>query len=195
LEQAVTSSKRSDFAVFLPVLTKVMQALSYAHQYTGIDGKLRRTFHLHLHPKTILLSEDLRHVAIEGLGYAQIYRNLTSARFPRWQEPGVYPQSLPPEFFRSRQLPVKEKAADVYSMGVVMYFALTGEYPFEGPEFEDYKDQHLRRQAAPPRVLNPLIPASLDPIILRCLEKNPDQRWENVADIQTAFEAALRTGI
>jgi serine/threonine-protein kinase len=97
------------------------------------------------------------------------------------------PVSMPPEFFRSRSGTIKERSADIYSLGVLMYFVATGEFPFEGPSFDDYKFQHTKIFAAPPRLIDPAVPDWLEPIILGCLEKEPDKRWGSVAEMHQDF--------
>jgi serine/threonine protein kinase len=97
------------------------------------------------------------------------------------------PATMPPEFFRAKGAGVRERAAEVYSLGVLMYCIVTGEHPFEGPSFDDYKFQHTKIFPAPPRLINPAVPDWVEPIILGCLEKDPDSRWDSVAEIREAF--------
>jgi serine/threonine protein kinase len=161
--------------------------VAFAHQYKGLDGKLRRTFHLHLQPSNVLLSADFKDCRILGFGFSQIFRAISGARRPRWQDPGMNPISMPPEFFSSQPGVIREKAAEIYSLGVVMYFILAGENPFVGPALLDYKVQHRTVHATPPKLVNPAAPNWLELIIMKCLEKDPDKRWENATEIQKAF--------
>jgi serine/threonine protein kinase len=172
-------------------MEKILDGLAYAHNYKGRDGKLRKTFHLHLQPSMIFVSEDFSRCQISGLGYSQIYRNLTRGKRPRWEEPGMNPATMPPEFFRTKPATIPERASEVYSLGALIYFTATGEYPFEGPAFDDYKFQHTRVFAAPPRLINSSVPDWLEPVILGCLEKEPQKRWSTVAEIQQAFKRGM----
>jgi len=194
LEQAVSASGQLDLHRMLTLAGKIVDGLAFAHHYKGTDGKLRRTYHLHLQPSQVLVDEDLTECKIAGFGYSQIYRNLTRAVKSRWLEPGMNPATMPPEFFRSKGQNVKERAADIYSLGVLIHWAVTGEFPFEGPTFEDFKFQHTKIFAAPPRLVNPSVPDWLEPIILGCLEKDPEQRWGSVADIRQAFDHGMNKG-
>ena len=135
LEQAMKFGKRPPISTILGLMKNLVDAVGYAHYYQGFDGKHRRTYHFHLQPSLVLLSEDLKQLCVTGFGFSQIFRNFTRASKPRWQEPGMNPATMPPEFFRSRVGTIREKAADIYSLGVVLYFMATGEYPFEGPSF------------------------------------------------------------
>jgi serine/threonine protein kinase len=138
-----------------------------------------------------MVSDDYRRLQVAGLGYSQIFRNIMRGKQPRWQDPGMNPVFMPPEFFRSKGVSIKERTADVYSLGILIYFMATGEYPFDGPAFDDYKFQHIRIFAAPPRLIDPTVPDWLEPIILGCLEKEPDKRWTSVSEIQQAFNRGM----
>lgn len=174
--------------ILMGAINRIVEALAHANNYKGLDGKLRRTFHLHLQPSHILLSEDLGTCKVVGLGYSQIFRNLTMARQPRWQDPGMNPAYMPPEFFRSKAGTTPERAVDVYSLGVMIYLIVTGELPLRGPSFEDYKFQHSRIFPEPARHVNPSVPEWLEAVTLTCLEKDPGKRWSSVAELQKALK-------
>jgi len=194
LEQAAQSPKRPELETLISITGKIVDGVAFAHQYKGLDGKLRRTFHLHLQPSNVMLSSDFKECRILGFGYSQIFRAISGARLPRWQDPGMNPVTMPPEFFSSQPGVIREKAAEIYSLGVLMYFILVGEYPFEGPALLDYKVQHRTIHATPPKLANPAAPNWLELIIMRCLEKDPDKRWDNATEIQKAFrEGANQT--
>jgi serine/threonine protein kinase len=142
-----------------------------------------------------LVNSDLSECRIAGLGYSQIFRNLTRAVRPRWQEPGMNPATMPPEFFRARSVGIRERSSEVYSLGALLHYMVTGRFPFEGPAFEDFKFQHTRIIATPPKLTNPDLPDWLDEIVLGCLEKDPENRWGSVIELQEAFAKGLRSGI
>jgi len=103
------------------------------------------------------------------------------------------PCAMPPEFFRSKAGTIRERSADIYSLGVLIYFVATGEFPFEGPTVEDYKFQHNKIFAAPPRLIDPTVPDWLEPIILGCLEKDPEKRWDSVMEIRHALNRGMQS--
>jgi tetratricopeptide (TPR) repeat protein len=188
LESAMRGKNAPAMDVRIQLVERVLDGVIYAHTHKGRDGVLRKTYHLQLQPSVIFLSEDFRECRISGFGYSQIYRNLTRGKWPRWQEPGMSPATMPPEFFRSKVGNIPERSSEIYSFGVLAYFILTGELPFEGPAFDDFKFQHTRIFAAPPKLISPEIPEWLEAIVLMCLEKDPEKRWGNFAEIQRAFE-------
>ena len=72
--------------------------------------------------------------------------------------------------------------SDLFSLGVVLYEAATGKRPFEGKNRLLLMDAILRAQPVPPRRRNGALPASLDTVILRLLEKDPALRYQHAAD-------------
>lgn len=191
LEGAMRDKQRPDLNVRLEMVGKLLDGMAYAHHHTGSDTQLRRTFHLQLQANLIFVSDEFRKLQIAGLGYCQTYRNIMRGKLPRWQDPGMNPAFMPPEFFRSKSANAKEKSADIYSIGVLIYYMATGELPFEGPTFDDYKFQHIRIFAAPPRLIDPSVPDWLEPIILGCLEKEPEKRWNSISEIQQALNKGM----
>src|SRR6266478_3773879 len=79
-------------------------------------------------------------------------------------------------------------AADVYSLGIVMYETLTGRTPFDGDNPVAVAMQHIQDPPTPPRQLNPNIPPALEEIILRCLEKVPEMRFRDGSQLARALE-------
>jgi len=82
-------------------------------------------------------------------------------------------------------------AADIYSVGVMLYEMLTGNTPFAGAS--DIFDAHLHELAIAPSLRAPEqnIPAAVDRLVLRALEKNPDARWANVREFAAAVDDML----
>jgi hypothetical protein len=82
-------------------------------------------------------------------------------------------------------------AADIYSVGVMLYEMLTGNTPFAGAS--DIFDAHLHELAIAPSLRAPdqNIPAAVDRLVLRALEKNPAARWANVREFAAAVDDML----
>ncbi len=82
-------------------------------------------------------------------------------------------------------------AADVYALGIVMYEMLAGHTPFDGDTPVDIAMQHLHDVPTAPSQLNANIPAPLEELILRCLEKVPEMRYRDGAQLALALEMLL----
>jgi eukaryotic-like serine/threonine-protein kinase len=100
------------------------------------------------------------------------------------------PRYVSPEQVAGR--PPVDARSDLYSVGVVLYLALTGKAPFEGASDFDVLSAHVSSRPAPPSVLNRAIPAELDAVVLKALEKNPDARFASCQEFETALTDAAQ---
>jgi eukaryotic-like serine/threonine-protein kinase len=87
-----------------------------------------------------------------------------------------------------------DRRSDIYSLGAVGYYLLTGRPPFEGDAPLKVIFAHAHDPVVSPATLRPEIPADLDRVILRCLEKNPADRFERAVDLAEAFAACTSAG-
>lgn len=80
---------------------------------------------------------------------------------------------------------------DIYSLGVIFYEMLTGEPPFAAPDLMELVYMHIAKPVIPPHVLNPSIPKALSEIVTKCLEKNPEARYNSCYGIANDLEKCL----
>ncbi len=78
---------------------------------------------------------------------------------------------------------------DVYSLGAVGYYMLTGLPPFAGDKALKVIFAHAHEPVVPPSEHDPEVPADLEAVILRCLEKNPADRFQTAAEMADALAA------
>ncbi len=83
--------------------------------------------------------------------------------------------------------------SDIYSVGVILYKIFTDRFPIEGTNIPEVVTWHLTRDAIPLRTANPLIPESLAQVVMTCLAKEPEGRYESTAHLWEAFSAACAT--
>jgi serine/threonine-protein kinase len=77
--------------------------------------------------------------------------------------------------------------SDIYSLGAVLYFILTGQPPFVSDNPLKVMIAHASQEVVPPRQHRPELPVELEEIVLRCLEKDPDHRYQEVGELQRAL--------
>lgn len=77
--------------------------------------------------------------------------------------------------------------SDIYSLGAVAYALLCGRAPFEGTSPLDVLIAHARDEVVPPSQVKADVPEDLENVILRCLAKNPDERFQDAASLEQAL--------
>jgi len=90
-----------------------------------------------------------------------------------------------PEYMSPEQAEVKEvdHRSDIYSLGVIIYEMVTGQAPFEGETPLSIAMKHKSQAPRDPKEINAQISEVLSSVILRCMEKDRDKRYQNVEDI------------
>ncbi|MBM3334319.1 serine/threonine protein kinase, partial [Candidatus Sumerlaeota bacterium] len=83
-----------------------------------------------------------------------------------------------------------DNRSDIYAVGIVLYEALIGTPPFVSG---DIGYQQVRAQPTPPRELNPAVPREVEAVVLCCLEKDPDKRYQTAGELRQAVEAVLNS--
>jgi serine/threonine protein kinase len=77
---------------------------------------------------------------------------------------------------------------DIYALGGILYELLTGQTPFAPKAFPMIYMEILSRTPTPPRQIEPAIPAEIEAICLKCLEKDPRRRFQKAADLADALK-------
>jgi serine/threonine-protein kinase len=156
------------------VLREVAWALTYAHA-NGI-------VHRDVKADNIMLERAAERALVTDFGIANVAD--TDARTSDGDIAGS-PHYASPEQIAGEPV---DAASDLYSLGVVGFFALTGRLPFDAPTAREVCAMHL--SARPPSItsLAPTVPAKLAQLVDRCLAKRPDARPASAAAFAEALE-------
>jgi serine/threonine-protein kinase len=145
--------------------------------------------HRDLKPDNVFLvrSGDREFVKLLDFGLAKI------AGTSRVTRQGVIfgtPHYMSPE--QAAGLPVDHRS-DVYALGVILYECITGRVPFEADSYKAVLDHHMKTQPVPleERAPDPSLVGPLGPVVMRCLAKNPADRYATMAELAAALEEAL----
>ena len=96
---------------------------------------------------------------------------------------------MSPEQVRGETLDAR---TDVFSFGLVLYEAATGQPSFSGPTAGVITEAILNRTPRPARQLNPALPAGLEAVITKAIEKDPSLRYQSIADVKADLERLAR---
>jgi len=103
------------------------------------------------------------------------------------------PRYMPPEQYNGQEL---TPAADVYSLGIILYEMLTGMLPFTGSTPAEIAQKHANDLPHSPREIVAAIPEKVERIVLKALEKQPANRFANASEFrQKLLETAERLGL
>jgi tRNA A-37 threonylcarbamoyl transferase component Bud32 len=168
-----------------PILLQCCQALQAAHE--------RGIVHRDFKPDNVfLVDRDGRtdFVKLVDFGIAKL-TDSTSAHLTQTGTVIGTPAYMSPE--QAAGEPSIDARSDIYSLGVTMFQMLTGKVPFAdaGPSFGKILTAHLNQPPPLPRTLNPEIPAEIEEIILKTLEKDPGDRYQSMAELHEALRGCM----
>ncbi len=163
------------------IVVQVCKSLSEAHQ-KGI-------VHRDIKPENIMLirgREEGEVAKVLDFGLAKLREGTELNELTSSGAIVGTPYYMAPEQIRGETV---DERADIYALGVVMYRALSGAYPFSGATPMAVFTKHLSQKPEPPsaRAKDLGIPAAADRIILRALQKNPADRFRTVLELQQAL--------
>ncbi|WP_075860207.1 protein kinase domain-containing protein [Carboxydothermus pertinax] len=148
------------------IIIQIARAISYIHQHNII--------HRDLKPENILIStEDT--VKITDFGIAQLDEDEKEEGFILGT-----PVVMAPEQILGTGI---DQRTDIFAIGCIFYYLLTGQYPFSGSNFSELSYNVLHFEPEPIKFFNNKGNLEIERIILKCLEKNPENRYKNVSEL------------
>ncbi|MBM3983906.1 MAG: DUF4384 domain-containing protein [Planctomycetes bacterium] len=156
------------------LFAQVVEGVAHAHKH-GI-------VHRDLKPANVLIDRDGR-PRVTDFGLAK--RASGESQLTMTGQVVGTPQYMAPE--QARDSKDAGLPADVYSLGAILYFLLTGRPPFHGESFTDLLLKVVNDPPEPPRAHRADVPADLDELCLRCLAKKPAERFPDAGALADAF--------
>lgn len=186
LDRVLKTKGRFDQVRTLEILRDVAGALKYAHNNDVV--------HLDIKPKNIMLHENGQ-VLITDFGLARILDY--DSHGEDTQQPSVKLKNLTgtPYYMAPEQAGggrIVDFRADLYSMGVTAFQMATGKRPFTGNNWYDVVTKHLKEPPPTLREINASINPNFEYFVLKCLKKNPDNRFETASEVLASIEDLLR---
>jgi len=163
----------------LSIVEQICRGLRAAHEFGVI--------HRDLKPRNIMIDES-GVVRILDFGVARMRKtaDITSEGI----SVGT-PRYMSPEQVDGGEV---DERSDIYALGVILYEMAVGQAPFEGGNPFSIALRQKTARPVDPKSLNPGIPPSLDAVILKCLEKDPKNRYQDVDSLMTDL-ALLRESL
>lgn len=167
------------------------RAVEIAHDVAlGLGAAHRRGIvHRDVKPQNILLNDEGL-VKLTDFGIASMYKDADDERLTTTGMTLGTVQYYAPE---QAQGEIVSPAADIYALGIVMYEMLAGKTPFDGDTPVAVAMRHIQDDPEPPSRMNPNIAPGLERIILRCLAKDPRERYRDGDALAYALENYTRT--
>ncbi|MCR5421467.1 MAG: Stk1 family PASTA domain-containing Ser/Thr kinase [Lachnospiraceae bacterium] len=81
--------------------------------------------------------------------------------------------------------------SDIYSIGITLFEMVTGRVPFDGETTVAIAIKHIQEEMPSPKIYVPEIPVSVEQIIFKCTQKNPDRRYSNVSELMADLKRSL----
>ena len=161
----------------LPLLRELCDALGFAHAH-GI-------VHRDVKAENVLLDRITGRAMVTDFGIARVAETapLTATGAVLGTVQYMSPEQVSGDTLDGR--------SDLYSLGVLAFFALTGRFPFERASASAIVVAHVNATPPTVRSFNPQVPSGLDTIVTRLLEKSPARRFENAFALRQALVPQL----
>lgn len=164
----VIGEKRLPIDEVLNIAIQVAEGLAFAHQH-GI-------VHRDIKPSNIMVLRD-NHVKIADFGIAQLESSLSLTQSGMIMGSPLY---MSPEQIKGASATPQ---SDIFSLGIVLYQLLTGRRPFSGDNANSVMYQIVNEAPQKISSLNPDVPALLEIVISKCLEKELEDRYQNAKEL------------
>lgn len=176
LKQLLRKRKKLTIPEVIDIMVQLTSGITHAHSSYII--------HRDIKPQNIMILDNgLVKIADFGIAASLNEAELTQTNSVMGS---VY--YLPPEQASGTVTSIK---SDIYSLGIVMYELLTGTIPFKGENVVEIAMKHIQEALPSVRKTNPLIPQSIENIILKATAKNMKNRYESASEMEDDLRTCL----
>src|SRR5690606_12818809 len=161
------------------VTADMAAALGFAHR----NGVIHRD----VKPGNVLIDRDGQ-VKVADFGIARAVSDTTAQSLTKTGSVMGTATYFSPEQARGAQV---DPRSDIYSLGCVLYELTTGHPPFTGDSAVAIAYKHVQEMPVPPRQIDPALPDTLEAITLKCLAKNPANRYPTAEDLRSDLRRYL----
>jgi eukaryotic-like serine/threonine-protein kinase len=179
LAELIQTSGSLTLASCLQVAIQICRALKAAHE--------KEIIHRDLKPQNIMIDNSGK-VYVTDFGLAESLSEPKAG--PSGKISGT-PRYFSPEQARGEE---PDQRSDIYSLGIILYEMATGKTPFKADSAEGYIREHISEKPLPPSKANPSIPPACEKIILKCLEKKKEDRYQSVEELLRDLEIQKKQG-
>ncbi len=172
LKEIIETKGNIDVETAVDYLIQICNALKIAH----LNGLIHRD----IKPQNIMVDEN-GVIKITDFGIAKF----TAEDVTKTINIIGSAHYISPEHLEGKVLDFR---SDIYSLGIVMFEMLTGDLPFRGSSSMDISLKHLTEIPQPPSSIITSLPKKIDKIVLKCLEKNPENRYQSVDILKKDLE-------
>ena len=177
LKEIIVEDGKLSWKWSVNIAIQIASALETAHRNNLI--------HRDIKPHNIIITEDGM-AKVTDFGIAKAVSNSTITAFGTTIGSVHY---FSPEHAKGG---VTDAKSDIYSLGIVMYEMLTGRVPFDADTPVSVALMQVQEEPIEPRKLNPQIPISVNNIILKAMQKDPADRYQNATEMLIDLSTALK---
>ncbi len=167
LESLLWEAGRLPFEQVVPLGSAIAEGLAAAHAHDLV--------HRDVKPANVLLGKD-GSIKLTDFGISDLISALSETPDVVFGTPGY----LPPETIRGKGY---DKSGDLFSLGAVLYYCLTGSRPFDGATAKEAIRKTLAGKVRPLEELDPTVPQALSDLVMRLLAADLDQRPSDIDDV------------
>lgn len=166
LKSYIVTKKGLGIKEAIGIAIQIAQGIEMAHKHQII--------HRDIKPQNMMLSKNAK-VKVMDFGIARAVTKQTLSTTAIGTVHYISPEQASGQ--------ASDMRSDIYSLGITLYEMVTGRLPFEGENTVNVALAHLNEQAIPPSRYNPEVSPRLESIIQKCMRKNPDRRYQNMAEL------------